>query len=206
LAEHDAVITGKHFVYTSGLHGTAYVNMRAVAEDAVWLDKIGQQFAKQLAPYQPDIIVGPETLGRTLGGFTAAHSGIPGIWCAMTEKGAEFTPKMNFGRLVTPGTKVAITDDLLTTGSSIEKVHELCSKLGAEVVVAIVVVRRTPDVTAETCGVPALEVLAEIDGFSTFSPEECTKSGPCKNRVPMVLRPGHGHEWIKSHADYPVAA
>jgi hypothetical protein len=68
------------------------------------------------------------------------------------------------------------------------------------------VVRRSPDVTAETCQVPELITLAEIDGgFATFSPEDCAERGPCAKKVPMTLRPGHGHEWIKSHPDYPTA-
>jgi orotate phosphoribosyltransferase len=113
---------------------------------------------------------------------------------------AEFIAKLNFGRLI-PGKKIVIVDDLLAAGSSISKVVKAVEKLDGQILGAAVVVRRSRNVTAETCKVPKLITLAEVDG-SQSSPEDCEL---CAKRVPMTLRPGHGHEWIKEHPDYPVA-
>lgn len=208
LGENDAVLTNSHFIYTSGMHGTAYINMRAVAHRSRWLVHIGQQLALLLGEYEFDVVVGPETLGRTLAPLTARWSGCdPAVWCDIVEEDGEkkavFSPKLDFGRLV-KGKKVAVVDDLLTTGSSIRLVADLIAATGGEVVAAAAVVRRTSDVTAESCGVPALEVLADVSGFAVFTPEECAEHGPCSQMTPVVLRPGHGWKWIEDHPDYPT--
>jgi len=208
LALNDAVLTDSHFIYTSGMHGTAYINMRTVGHDARWLAWVGDELARVLEHYRCDVIVGPETLGRTLAQFAATCIELPAVWCDIDDAGggfkyASFPSKLDFGRLI-PGKKVAIVDDLLTTGSSIKLVGDLIAKTGGEVVAAAAVVRRTPDVTAEKCGVPALEVLADVSGFEVFTEEECQAHGPCFERVPVVLRPGHGWKWTETHPDYPT--
>jgi len=103
------------------------------------------------------------------------------------------------------GKRIAVVDDLLTTGSSVKAVSELIKSLGGEVVVVAVVVRRSPEVTAEDCGADALEVLANVHGFEVFTPEDCAERGPCSQQVPVVLRPGYGWQWSATHPDYPTA-
>lgn len=183
--------------------------MRAVAHDAYWLETIGTQLGIALEGYTPEIIIGPETLGRNLAQFTGPILQVPAIWCDVNEvdgeKQASFSPKLDFGRLA-PGKRVAIVDDLLTTGSSIRLVSKLIADTGGEVVAAGVVVRRSPEVSAEDCGVPELRVLADVEGFQVFTPDECAQYGPCSKRVPVVLRPGHGHKWILDHPGYPTAS
>jgi orotate phosphoribosyltransferase len=209
LAEEEAILTNSHFIYTSGMHGTAYINMRAVAHDAGWFENVvGPLLGRAIDEYQPDIIVGPETLGRTIAQVTAPWLGADAVWCDMEvagEKLASFSPKLDFGRLIR-GKKVAIVDDLLTTGSSIKLVSDLIVATGGEVVAAAVVARRSPNVTEAECNVPVLKVLVDVEGFEVFTPEECLDHGPCSKEVPVVLRPGHGHAWIKDHPDYPVAS
>lgn len=203
-----AVLTGSHFIYTSGLHGTAYINMRAVAHQAWWLYEVGRAMGGVIGTDGADIVIGPETLGRTLAQPAALRvRGQYGIWCDIEGEGdnrrAVFSPKLGFDRLV-EGKRVAIVDDLLTTGSSIKLTADLVRTHGGNPVIGVAVVRRTPDVTADKCGVPALEVLADVPGFQTFSPVECAEHGPCSQRVPVVLRPGHGWKWIQDHPGYPT--
>jgi orotate phosphoribosyltransferase len=208
LAEEEAVLTGSHFIYTSGLHGSAYINMRTVAHQASWLKLVSVEMASYLRGLGIEVVLGPETLGRTLACYVAASHGVDGVWCDIVEDGggkyANFSPKLNFGRLI-KGKRVAIVDDLLTTGSSIKMASDLVIANGANPVIAVAVVRRTPDVTAEQCGVQRLKVVADVPGFTTYTSEECAAQGPCSELVPVVLRPGHGHEWIKDHPDYPTA-
>lgn len=209
LSSHQAVLTGKHFVYTSGAHGSAYINMREAAHDARFMRAIGQEMAHQLEDLNPEIILGPETLGRTLAGYVAAKLGIPAIWCDMVElnpdtheKLAVFSDKLNFSRLL-PGKRVAIVDDLLTTGSSLMAASRAAMAEGADVIGAACAVRRTPDVGAHECGVPELKVLAEIQGFGVLTLGECASIGPCSRNEPIVLRPGHGWKYQQKHPDYP---
>lgn len=53
------------------------------------------------------------------------------------------------------------------------------------------------------------ELLRRLErAGAVFDPDECAAVGPCSQGVPMVLRPGHGHEWFKrpENHDYPVTA
>lgn len=202
LEKNNALLTNRHFVYTSGKHGNAYVNMKAVVHDARWMQEVGKVLAESVKHMKPDVIVGPETTGRNLGAFVAAELNIPGVWCDVNDDGAEFSPKLDFGRLIS-GKRIVIVDDVLNVGSSIRKVVKAVEEKGGEVIGAAVIVRRMPEVKAENLNIPELVTLAEIvGGFQVFPPEDCE---PCANKVSMTLRPGHGHEWIKEHPDYPVA-
>jgi orotate phosphoribosyltransferase len=178
--------------------------MRAVASDTPFLSAVADLMAERICIFSepfPDFLIGPETLGRTLAGFAADRMRLPHIWCDMAGTTATFSPKLNFADLVA-GHSFAIIDDLLTTGSSIRKVVDLITEHGGSASCALVVVRSNPDVLAETCHVPRLAALADVANFSIYDPETCPL---CAARVPVVLRPGHGHEWIKSNPDYPVA-
>ncbi|MDR0887484.1 MAG: hypothetical protein LBM97_02235 [Candidatus Nomurabacteria bacterium] len=209
LKDRGAIITDSHLVLTSGKHSSGYVNMRAIAHDVNLLQNIGNQLAMTLQELNPQVIIGPETLGRTLASFTAATLNkvtrggkIPAIWCEMGEKEASFSPKLAFDQLV-KSQSVAIVDDLLTTGISIRKVVDLVEQHGCTVICAAVVVQRDAVVTAADCNVPQLFALETITGgIPTFDAASCPL---CDAEAPMLLRPGHGHEWIKTHPDYTVA-
>ncbi|TXG77891.1 hypothetical protein E6P97_00720 [Patescibacteria group bacterium] len=208
LGEREAVLTGQHFVFTSGNHGSAYINMRQVAHHATFLWRVAVEMVEpvRMGLITADFILGPETLGRNLAGYAGQDLGLPAIWCDIVKedgvKKAVFSPKLNFDRLL-PDQKVFIVDDLLTTGSSIRLVVEAAQAAGAEVVGASAVVRRTPDVVAATCNVPELNVIADVEGFEVFTPDECAAHGPCSREEPIVLRPGHGIAYQEKHPDYP---
>lgn len=206
LDTNEAVISGKHFVYTRGGHGTAYINMRAVAHHTRFMADMGYDLAEVVKPFNVDMVVGPETLGRTLAEYTGYALGIDAAWCDIEDtddggKLATFSEKLNFQRLIS-GKRVAVVDDLLTTGASVRAVVELVTRCGGEVVVVAVVVRRTPDVEAEHCGVSELRVLADVEGFEQLTEAECRESGLCFQRIQIVLRPGHGWKYQQKHPDY----
>ena len=209
LEDKKAVLTDSHFIYTSGLHGSAYINMREVAHLTKFLSTIGREMAHVIGHDGVDVVIGPETLGRTLAQFTALGiKGHQAIWCEIVEedgnKYARFSEKLPFRKLI-EGKRFGIVDDLLTTGSSIKLTAQLVRDYGGIPVIGVAAVRRTPDVVAENCGVPELKVLADVPGFATYTQKECEDHGPCSRKVPVVLRPGHGWRWIEDHPNYPTA-
>ncbi|HET7320214.1 MAG TPA: phosphoribosyltransferase family protein [Candidatus Saccharimonadales bacterium] len=210
LAEAEAVLTGRHFVYTSGErggnHGPAYINMRAISHKSSFLDGAGMALANQLEDLEFDMLIGPETLGRSLAGFAASWVNVDAIWCDIVEledktKVAKFNPKLDFGRLV-KGKRFVIIDDLLTTGGSIKLVADLITQHGGIVVAAVVVVRRSSDVGAEQCGVPILKVVAEVEGFEVLTRDQCEATGPCSQGTKVVRRPGHGWRLEELEPDF----
>lgn len=208
LISEGAIYTESHFVFTSGSHGSGYVDLRRVAHYAGWLRAIGAQLANLMQPHDIEVIVGPETLGRTLAGYAALTLHVDSsVWCDIVDgaygKIAQFSPKLDFGRLLN-GKRVGIVDDLLTTGSSIEITSRLVNRWGGIPVCAAVAVRRSPDVTAIDCGVEHLHVLADIPGFNVYTEADCAQHGPCSKNIPMTTRPGHGWKWATTHPDYPI--
>jgi orotate phosphoribosyltransferase len=210
LDEHGGRLTDGHYVFTTGMHSTEYFNIRAVAQNAVWMYAIGGRLATAIREFEPEILIGPETLGRTFSTYTAPWlSDVQVIWCDIKGKGkkrkAVFNPKLDFGRLL-QGRRVAVIDDLVTSGSSLDLTSKLVEKSGGSVVVGAAVVSRNELVGAVECGVPVLKVLENIKGARAYTPEECKEFGPCLKRVPVSARPGHGHEFILENPDYPVAS
>ncbi len=209
MADAGAVLTDGHFIYTKGGHGKTYVNMRLLGHRAGLLDEIGRELGASIGEHQlcPDLIIGPETMGRTLAQTTAAWLGIDAIWCSIVEvdgvKKAVFDEKFDFGRLVA-GKRFVIVDELLNTGGSILLVIDLIREFGGEVIGIAVAVSRSPQITHETFGVPVLMVLVTVYGLEVFMQDDCVETGPCSNRIPVNERPGHGHEWKLKHPDYPT--
>jgi orotate phosphoribosyltransferase len=221
----DAVITNDHLVLTSGNHSDSYVNLRVLEGNVKVLSGIGKLIAAaiedrekriedaEIEPVIPTsdyvnnvVIVGPETMGRTLATFTAAVCDFDNYaWCQMKtefiteESTALWSPKVDFARLIN-GARCYIVDDLLTTSKSINMVKKLIEETGGKVEGVVVAVKRSQDITAESIGVPWLYSLLEIDGFASYNANSCPL---CKAKVPMRARPGHGHEWLKTHQDYP---
>jgi orotate phosphoribosyltransferase len=165
--------------------------------------------SQQLAPYRPEVIIGPETLGRTFAGLIATWTETEiAVWCDIREtsngqKLAVFPEKFDFAPLVA-GKRVAVVDDLLNTGLTFQLTTQLVRQHGGKVVVACAPVCRTPGIRPEACGAPNLEVLAYTPPMVMYTPEECRLHGPCSTNVPMTLRPGQGWKWIKSHPGYPT--
>lgn len=220
LVRNGAIITGSHLVLTSGKHSDSYANIRKLEGDAEAMHDIGVAFAEAIQEHEveiwptlseedkakPVVILGPETLGRSLAEATAIAGGLKYYaWCVMSKDSegksfAEWNGKMELQELL-KGSRFYGVDDMNTTGGSLMDTKELGEKTGGKFEGAIVVARRDQKVTAETLGIPWLHQLIEITGFNTYEAAECPL---CAKRVPMRLRPGHGHEFIKNNPDYPV--
>jgi len=73
LAEMNAVRTGDHFVYTSGLHGHTYVDKNRIFLDPLLIDKICLQMASLCQGLQVEVVAGPEKGGIVLANRVAVH-------------------------------------------------------------------------------------------------------------------------------------
>src|SRR3989338_6261382 len=68
-----AVITDSHFVYTSGKHGSVYVNKDAVYPHTAETSKIGELFAEKFKDMNIDIVAAPALGGIILSQWVAYH-------------------------------------------------------------------------------------------------------------------------------------
>ena len=81
LAQTGAMLTDTHVVYTSGRHGSAYVNKDAVYPHTERVAELCRQLAERARPYCPEVVCGPALGGLILASalaFIATRSALGG--------------------------------------------------------------------------------------------------------------------------------
>lgn len=195
-----SVYTEKHFVYSSGKHGSGYINMDPLFVQTELGRKIGQALAKPYAD-QFDTVAGPATGGIILAQWTAAAAStadvpIATVWADKIGDGKFDFERSGFVEQI-KGKRVLVVEDLLTTGGSVEKVCRLVESYGGQLVGVSVVCNRG-GVTAADLGVPQLEALANIS-FEAQDPERCEL---CAQNIPIIEDIGHGDDYKDAHPEY----
>ena len=193
-----AVITDSHFVYTSGKHGSVYVNKDAVYPHTEETSRIGELFAEKFKDADIDIVAAPALGGIILSQWVAYHLSklkgkeILGVYTEKTpDKQMIFT--RGYDKLVKEK-NVLVIEDLTTTGGSVKKVVDTVKAAGGNVVAVCVMVNRDPDhVNSELVGAPfsALGVLKA----SAFDEAVCPL---CKENVPINTDVGHGKKYLEA--------
>lgn len=193
-----AVITDSHFVYTSGKHGSVYVNKDAVYPHTEETSRIGQLFAEKFKDVDIDVVAAPALGGIILSQWTAYHLSklkgkeVLGVYTEKTpDKNMIFT--RSYDKLV-KGKNVLVIEDLTTTGGSVKKVVDTVKAAGGNVVAVCVMVNRDPEhVDSELVGAPfsALGVLKA----SAFDEADCEL---CKNNIPINTDVGHGKKYLEN--------
>ena len=202
-----AVLADDHFVYTSGKHGSVYINKDAVYPHTQETSRIGQMFAEKFKDMDIDVVAAPAVGGTILSQWAAYHlSQLKGkeILSAYTEKDKGTTAsaaeseqifRRGYDKVVA-GKKVLVIEDLTTTGGSVKKGVEAVRAIGGTVVAVCVMVNRDPkNVNSDTIGAPfsALGVLEA----SAIDEKDCEL---CKNGVPINTSVGHGKKYLEEKA------
>jgi predicted amidophosphoribosyltransferase len=87
------------------------------------------------------------------------------------------TLPVEFHRLLRPGTKVLLVEDLVSTGSTLSLLIELVAQFGAQTVGVGCLWRRT---SVDLGGQPVFSLVSR--DFPTYDPEECPL---CRKGVPL---------------------
>ena len=190
-----AVFTGKHFVYTSGKHGSGYINMDMMFPHTELVAQICRELAAPFAG-EFETVVAPATGGIVLSVLTARENGTKGVWADKGGESGFWFERAGFTQQVA-GKRVLVVEDLLTTGGSVEKVCREVEKVGGKVIGVSVVCNRG-GVTAEALQVPQLQALAEV----TFTANDAGDCPECQANVPIVEDMGHGDDFKKEHPEY----
>lgn len=191
------VITDSHFVYTSGKHGSVYINKDALYPHTKETSRVGEMFAQKFKDLDIDVVAGPALGGIILSQWTAYHLSklkgkeVLGVYTEKTpEKNQVFT--RGYDKLV-KGKNVLVVEDLTTTGGSVRKVVDSAKQAGGIVVAVCVMVNRDPiNVTSEVVGGPfsALGVLKA----DAFDEADCPL---CKKNVPINTDVAHGKKYLE---------
>lgn len=193
-----AVLTDDHFVYTSGLHGSVYINKDALYPHTAETSQVGLMFAEMFQTMDIDVVAAPALGGIILSQWTAYYLSklkdkeVLGVYTEKTpEKNQVFT--RGYDSLIN-GKNVLVIEDLTTTGGSVRKVVDSVKAAGGNVVAVCVMVNRDPvGVTTEVVGGPfsALGILKA----EAFDETECPL---CKKGIPINAAVGHGKKYLEA--------
>ncbi|ACB86310.1 orotate phosphoribosyltransferase [Natranaerobius thermophilus] len=124
--EQTGAITHGHFLLTSGRHSDCYVQCAQVLQYPYYTEQLVQELGKKL-PGDYDMIVGPAMGGVILSYEMARYYNVKAVF-SERQKG-----KMTFRRgfEISPGQKVLVVEDVVTTGGSVQEVIDLVNEKGA---------------------------------------------------------------------------
>jgi orotate phosphoribosyltransferase len=170
-----------HFVLKSGRHAGRYLEKFLVLQHPRHGVELCRRLADALAPFRPTLVVGPTTGGVLLSFETARQLGRD-VRAAFAEPVAEGGRALRRGWSVAPGERVAIVDDILTTGASLLETVEAVRAAGVEPVAAAVLVDRSTEPVE--LGLP-LHALGRIE-IPSWTDDACPL---CADGVPL-RKPG----------------
>ena len=179
-ADAGALLDG-HFLLKSGRHAGRYLEKFLVLQHPRHGVELCRRFAEVLAPYRPSLVVGPTTGGVLLSFETARQLG-GSVRAAFAEPAASSGRELRRGWTIDADERVALVDDILTTGASLVETVEAVRGAGVEPVAAAVMVDRS--VEPVDLGFP-LHSLGRIE-IPSWEPDACEL---CAAGIP-VRRPG----------------
>lgn len=172
LERRGAMLTG-HFVLSSGLHSDRFIQKFRIFEDPPTAEAVCGELAELLRPAQPQVVVSAAVGGIIPGYVVAKALGVRDIFIEKEQGVAT----LRRGFSIAPGERVAVVEDVMTTGKSTAEIMKVVKQNKGDVVVIGVVVKRG------RVDLP-LPVTALLDlPLADYTPGECEL---CKSGVPIV--------------------
>ena len=166
-----------HFKLSSGLHSTGYLQCALVLQEPADAETLGRDLAERVRHLNIQVVLSPAMGGIIIGHEVARALGVRAIF-AERQDGRLMLRR---GFTLSPGERVLVVEDVLTTGLSTRETIEVAQAAGAEVVAAAAIINRSGD--------PALGVpfAALVDyALPTY---EATACPLCADGKPVV-KPG----------------
>jgi orotate phosphoribosyltransferase len=172
LERRGAMLEG-HFVLSSGLHSDRFIQKFRIFEDPPTAEAVGAALADLLRPAQPQVVV-TAAVGGIIPGFVVAKA--LGVRNIFVEK-VDGKPVLRRGFSLDGGERVAVVEDVMTTGKSTAEVIDVVRAAGGQVVaIGAVVKRGRVDLPV------SVHALLELP-LADFAPAECPQ---CRAGVPLI--------------------
>lgn len=170
-----------HFILSSGLHSPVFLQKAKVFADAVRTAKLCKALAEKVRSElseAPDIIVSPAVGGIVPGYEMGRQMGLPAIYVEREE--GEFRLRRGFE--LSPGQKVLVVEDIVTTGLSSRECIDSLKATGATILAEACLIDRSGG--KADVGVPLI-ALASVE-FPAYAPDDLP---PELEAIPTV-KPG----------------
>lgn len=138
LEESGALLQG-HFLLSSGLHSSAYIQCARLLEVPERARRLGIDLAALVRRYEPDSILSPALGGLIIGHEVAAALSVP--FRFVERVGGEM--KLRRGFSLSAGERVIVVEDVVTTGKSTLEAAQVVVAAGAQVCAIAAVLDRT---------------------------------------------------------------
>ena len=197
LGKVGAVIADSHIVYTSGKHGTAYVNKDAVYPHTAETSRLCRAIAERFADDKVEVVIAPAIGGVILSQWTAHHLSemngheVFGVYAEKSEGGDAFVIKRGYDKLIA-GKNVLVVEDVLTTGGSAKKVIEATRAIGGNVIGLGVLCNRGGITPQDVADVPKLTSLVNVK-LDAWDEATCPL---CEQNVPVNTDVGKGRQFL----------
>ncbi len=198
LKETGALITDNHFVYTSGKHGSVYINKDAIYPHTGKASEVGKLLAQEVKDINIDVVVGPMIGGIILSQWTAYHLSksrgkeVLGVYTEKDSESSQVFGRRGYDKLVV-GKNILIVEDMTTTGASVRKVVDTVKAAGGNVVtVGVMIDRSDQGMTQDIIGAPFF-TLGRLT-TEVFEAQDCPL---CKKGVPINTKIGHGKKFLE---------
>lgn len=178
-----------HFQLSSGLHSDRYFQCALILEDPARAEKLAQELAGRIRKKDRekfDVVIGP-ALGAVIWAHEVARA--LGARCQFTER-KDGKMELRRGFKLSPGERVLVVEDVLTTGGSTREVIEVMKHHDARPAAIGAIVNRSGGNPFAAEGL-ALHALAEVE-VKTWKPEDCPLCRAGGSAVKPGSRPGAG--------------
>jgi orotate phosphoribosyltransferase len=164
-----------HFILASGRHSALYLEKFQVLQHPAETERLCGAMASWARSLGVDTVAGPTTGGIILAHEVARQLGVRAIYAERREgaPGREFRR----GFAITPGERVLVVDDIMTTGGSVQETIDAVRSAGGTVVGASVLVDRSGGVARLDIPVHSLWRL-DIPAYALAECPLCGKGIP----------------------------
>jgi orotate phosphoribosyltransferase len=162
-----------HFQLSSGLHSGVYFQSALVLQYPDRAEVLGRALAKLLADLRPAAVVGPALGGLIIGWEVARELDVRGLFTERKDGQME----LRRGFTLSPGERVVVVEDVVTTGKSTRETMDALTAAGGEVVGVGAVVDRSGG--KADFGVPFHALLSlPVEAWEPADCPECAAGKP----------------------------
>lgn len=167
-----------HFRLSSGLHSGGYLQSALVLSYPDHAEMLGRAIAEGLRPFRPTVVLSPALGGVVIGHEVGRALGVRALFAERQD--GVMTLRRGFTLAETD--RVAVIEDVVTTGKSTRETMQVAAAAGGQVVAAGSIVDRAEG--RADLGVPLVSLFGVA--LPTYQPEACPL---CAQGLP-VTKPG----------------
>lgn len=197
LGKVGAMIQNDHIVYTSGRHGSHYINKDAIYPHTALTSQLCRWIAEAFRNENVEAVLAPAIGGVILSQWVAYHlsemtgKDIPGVYAEKKPTDDGFVIKRGYDKLIEKK-RTLLLEDVITTGISVKRVVEAARAIPSDII-AVAALCNRGGVTTEALGnVPKLFSLVDIT-LDSWEADECPL---CQKQVPINTKVGKGLEYL----------